>query len=206
MTRERAIIYGARLLSLVFTPFYLPLMGIIAVFTFSYLSMLPQLYRLKVLVMIYLFTVLLPSYLIHFYRKHRGWTLVQLGKKERRVVPYVLSILCYLACIWIMNTHHYYTFIASILMAALTVQMVCAMINVWWKISTHTAAIGGVTGAVVTFAELFGFNPVGWICALIILAGMVGSARMILRQHTLAQVVAGWAVGVVSAVAGIVLF
>ena len=29
----------------------------------------------------------------------------------------------------------------------------------WWKISTHTAAIGGVAGALFVFGEYFGFNP-----------------------------------------------
>ena len=69
----------------------------------------------------------------------------------------------------------------------------------WWKISTHTAAIGGIAGALVAFSGKFSYNPVWWLCLVILVAGLVGTARMILRQHTLAQVVAGFAVGFVSA-------
>ena len=89
-------------------------------------------------------------------------------------------------------------FMSNILMAALVIQILCALINVWWKISTHTAAIGGVAGALIAFSIIFMFNPVSWLCFVLILAGMVGSSRMILRQHTLTQVVAGFGVGLAS--------
>ena len=90
-------------------------------------------------------------------------------------------------------------FMSNILMAALVIQILCALINVWWKISTHTAAIGGVTGALQAFSMIFGFNPIGWLCVVIILAGMVGTSRMILRQHSLRQVCYGFLLGLVAA-------
>ena len=71
--------------------------------------------------------------------------LFQLGQRERRMVPYVLSILCYFTCYYIMSLLHLPHMLTSILMVALIIQILCAVINVWWKISTHTAAIGGVT-------------------------------------------------------------
>lgn len=96
-------------------------------------------------------------------------------------------------------------FMGGILIAALCVQIVCALINAWWKISTHTAAIGGVGGALFAFGEIFSFNPVYWLCLTFIVAGLLGSSRMILRQHSLAQVVAGFWVGAVCSAAGILL-
>lgn len=203
MSREKNIIYAARIVSMVFTPFYLPLVGLACLFFLSYLQLLPLSYRLQVLITVYFFTILLPTYLIHFYRRHQGWTLIELGRRERRMVPYVLSILCYFVCIWLMKMQHIPHFMGSIVIAALLVQVVCAIINVWWKISTHTAAIGGVAGALLVFSEIFGFNPVWWLCVVFIVAGVLGSARMILRQHSLAQVIAGFWVGLVSSCVGI---
>ena len=193
----------ARVLSMVFTPFYLPLLGLMALFVFSYLSLLPLAYKLTVLAIVYLFTVLLPTLLIRLYRHYNGWTPIELGRKERRMVPYVLSIACYFACLYLMESLHIPRFMGGILIAALLIQIICALINAWWKISTHTAATGGVAGALFSFAEIFGFNPVWWLCAVLILAGALGTSRMILRQHTLSQVVAGFLVGFVCAVVGI---
>ena len=195
MKRANKVILGARVLSAVFNPFYLPTVGLIALFTFSYLSLLPLSYKIVVLGLVYRFTILLPTLLISLYRHHQRWTLIELGQRERRMVPYVISILSYFICVYIMESMHIPHFMASILIVALMIQIICSIVNVWWKISTHTAAIGGVEGAIVAFSIIFGFNPVFWICVAIIVAGMLGTSRMILRQHSLSQVVAGFLLG-----------
>ena len=206
MTREKNIIYAARLVSLIFTPFYLPLVGLIALFTFSYLNLLPVAYRLLVLTIVYVFTILLPTFIIHLYRRAQGWSLLELGQKRRRMVPYGISIICYIACLWTLDNMHIYHFVSSIVVAALLVQVICAIVNVWWKISTHTAGIGGMAGALFVFAEYFAFNPVWWLCVVLFVAGILGTARIILRQHSLAQVVAGFLIGFVCAAVGIIFF
>ena len=204
MSREKNIILTARVISMVFTPFYLPVVGLVSLFLLSYLSLMPTAYKLQVLTMVYFFTILLPTVLIHLYRKYQGWNLIELGHKERRMVPYVISILCYFFCVYIMDLLHIPHFMGTIVSAALAIQIVCALINVWWKISTHTSAIGGVAGALFVFGELFGFNPTWWLCWVMILAGVLGTSRMILRQHSLAQVVAGFLVGVICSVLGLI--
>ena len=65
--RERKIILTARVTSMVFTPFYLPILGLIALFYLSYLSLLPWSYKLFVLAMVYLFTILLPTFPLKFF-------------------------------------------------------------------------------------------------------------------------------------------
>jgi len=204
MTREKSIILAARIVSMVFTPFYLPFIGMMALFVFSYLGLMPWAYKLQLLMLVYLFTILLPTILIHLYRRYHGWTLIELGHRERRMVPYVISILCYFFCIYVMDMLHIPHFMQTILIAALLIQIICALINVWWKISTHTAAIGGVAGALFVFGELFGFNPIWWLCLVLILAGILGTSRMILRQHSLLQVVAGFLVGLTCSVIGLI--
>ena len=190
----------ARIMSMVFTPFYLPIVGLIALFIFSYMSLLPMMYKLVMLAMVYLLTVVAPSLLIHLYRLCQGWTSHELGRKERRLVPYIISIVCYFACFFWMEFRNTPRVISIIVVVALTIQMVCALINIWWKISTHTAAIGGVAGGLVSYSIAFSFNPLWWLCFVLILAGAVGTARMILRQHSLSQVVTGFLVGAACAI------
>ena len=182
-------------MSMLFTPFYLPFIGLVALFSFSYLSIFPWSYKLQVLIMAYMFTILLPTVMIRLYRHYQGWNLIELGHRERRMVPYVISILSYFTCVYVMDRMHMPHFMGAIVVAGLLVQIVCALINVWWKISTHTAAIGGVAGALFAFAEYLGFNPVWWLCLVFIIGGMVGTSLMILCQHSLGQVVGGFWIG-----------
>lgn len=195
MTRERQIILSARIVSMVFTPFYLPILGLAVLFFLSYLRQYLLSYKFFVLAVVYFFTILLPSLLIHLYRRYQGWSLIELGSRERRIVPYVLSILCYFMCLYIMEQMHIPFFMRCIVACALIIQIVCAIINVWWKISTHMAGIGGVAGALFIFSEVFRFNPTWWFCLVLVIAGILGTSRMILRQHTLLQVVMGFVVG-----------
>ena len=206
MTREKGFIIAAKIISMIFTPFYLPLIGIALLFSLSYMSMLPMGYKLLVVTIVYLLTILCPTFLIHLYRRYHGWTLLQLGHKRRRLGAYAISMLCYLACIQLMYYFSIYHFIVIIVIAALLIQAVSLLVNIWWKISTHTAAIGGVAGALMAFAELFRFNPVWWLCAVIFVSGILGTARMVLRQHTLGQVVAGFLIGVGCAFVAILYF
>lgn len=204
--KEKEIIFTAKVLSVLFTPFYLPILGLLILFIFSYLSLLPLTYKLFLLLMFYLFTVFLPTALIRFYRRYQGWTLIELGSRERRAIPYVISIFSYLLCYYIMAATHVPHFMGSILIAALVIQVACAIINLFIKISTHTAAIGGVTGALLAFSVIFSFNPVWWLCIVLLLAGMVGTSRMILRQHSLHQVVLGYLAGVACSFVSVLLF
>lgn len=204
--KEKEIIFTAKVLSVLFTPFYLPILGLLILFIFSYLSLLPMTYKLFLLLMFYLFTVFLPTALIRFYRRYQGWTLIELGSRERRAIPYVISIFSYLLCYYIMAATHVPHFMGSILIAALVIQVACAIINLFIKISTHTAAIGGVTGALLAFSVIFSFNPVWWLCIVLLLAGMVGTSRMILRQHSLRQVVLGYLAGVACSFVSVLLF
>ena len=158
-------------MSMLFTPFYLPFIGLVALFLFSYLSIFPWPYKLQVLTMVYLFTILMPTVMIHLYRRYQGWNLIELGHRERRMVPYVISIICYFTCVYVMSRMHMPHF--------------------------------GVAGALFAFAEYLDFNPVWWLCLIFVIAGMVGTSRMILRQHSLGQVVGGFWVGFLCAAVAI---
>lgn len=193
--KEKNIILAARVISMLFTPLYLSMLGIIILFVFSYFSLFPFSFKVLVILLVYLFTILLPSLLIRSYRKYQGWTPIQLGTRERRMVPYVISICCYLMGLYVMSIFRIPHFMSGILIAALIIQLSCSFVNIWWKISTHSAGIGGVTGALLAFALRFNFNPVWWLCLVILLAGAVGTSRIILRQHTVAQVIYGYLLG-----------
>ncbi len=200
--KTRSFIIAARILSALFTPLYLPVVGMLVLFLFSYLSLLPVAYKMTVLGVVVVFTVLLPLFLIRVYRRYNGWTPIQLGQRERRAVPYVIAIGCYLLCNYVMLQLHIPYIIRAVITMALLVQIVCALLNSWWKISTHTAGIGGVAGALLVFADMFGFNPIWWFCVVIVIAGLLGTCRMILRQHSLGQVVGGFFVGFACAIVG----
>lgn len=196
---NRYLILTAQVVSLIFSPFYLPVVAFIVLLFFSYMSYTPWTYNLRIIGMAYVFTVLLPRLGIYVYRRLNGWTRHQLSRSERRVVPYAISIACYAVLLYLMNSLRMPRFTLGIVAGALAIQIVCAIVNPWLKVSTHAAASGGVVGAVLAFAVMLGFDPTGALCFAILLSGVVCTARLLLRQHTLTELGVGVLIGIVCA-------
>ncbi|MBQ8282779.1 MAG: hypothetical protein IJZ01_04340 [Paraprevotella sp.] len=205
MKRHGFLLTSAKLLSMAFRPYYIPTVGLIALFTFTYLNILPWAYKLTVLLMVYSFTVILPRICVFVYRKINGWAPHQFRLREYRAIPYMLFIISYIACLHLMIRLHLPHYMCGILVSALLIQAICATVNIWWKISIHSAGAGGIIGALIAYSILFMFNPIWWLCLMIVLSGAVGTSRMILRQHSLMQIVLGTIVGVVCGFGGIIL-
>ena len=199
------IVLTSQVVSVVFSPFFLPVMAFVALFIFSYLRLLPLTTKLVLTLIVYFFTVLLPHITIFLYRKLNGWTRHQLGRRERRYVPYVLSIISYSALLYLLYALHMPRFTEGVILGALLIQVVCAVVNGWVKISTHAAASGGVVGALLAFSLIFSFDPTGWLCLTVLLCGVVCSARLGLRQHSLSELGYGVLVGLVCGFGGILL-
>lgn len=193
--KNRKLILVAKVFTLLFAPHYFPLLCLFVLMGFSYMKAFPINYQILLLALVYLFTILAPALCISLYRKVMGMSHHQTSRREARTVPYILSIMCYYACYYVMTAFVVPHFVVSVVVASICVQMVCLLVNNWHKVSTHSAAAGALNGALVAFSFIFNFNPVLWLCATIIIAGCVASSRLILRRHSLKEVNLGLAVG-----------
>lgn len=202
---ESALLLAARWLSSIFRPEFMPLMGFVGLFMFTYLSLLPWAFKGAVLSLVLLGTVLLPRWTIRFWRKARGWERHLLRLRENRLFPYLIYILYYAFTLHMLNRFHLPVYMSGILISSLLIQGCGFLINLRWKISMHSAGAGGVIGALAGYSILFYFNPIGWLCLCIFISGLVGSSRMLLRQHDLWQVLAGTLLGVVCGFLGIII-
>ena len=191
----KRIIQASQVLSLLFSPFYAPLWAFVWLFSFSRFQIMTWSYRLYILAVVFLFTILVPRLTINLFRRLNQWTHWQLGHRRHRHMPYVLTLLSYATCLAIFLQSQTNMFFCGIIMAAIVAQLLCSVINLWWKISTHMVGMGGLVGMVLAFSYTFFFNPTWLLCGLLILSGMLGTSRMVLRQHSLSQVLVGFLLG-----------
>lgn len=196
---DKTMLQVARVTSVVFTPFSIPFLAFLVLFLFSYLRMMPIAYKLIVLGIVYCFTILTPTITIFLFRKINGFAWRELSERKKRYVPILLTIISYIFCLVMMQKLNIYWYMAGIILASLVVSIICFIVNLKWKLSEHMAGVGGIIGGLISFSALFGYNPVGWLCLFILIAGVLGSARIILGHHSLGEVVSGFAVGFVCA-------
>lgn len=198
--KEKDINQLSKVVSAATSPLYMPIIGLLALFIFSYLSLLHWQVKLYILIHIVLFTIMLPATLIRIYCRYQGWTKEELKEdKQKQAIPFVILMANYFWCYYCLSVNHVPYTIRCILVTAMMVLLLCVLIQRRWHISTHAAGMGALTGAVVAFAEIFSFNPTWWLCLIILMAGMVGTSRMTLKGHTLGQVLGGYFLGIVCA-------
>lgn len=195
LIEEKTLIRVARMVSAVFTPFSIPFLAFLILFLFSYLSIMPIQYKLIVLGIVYCFTIMIPVLAIFIFKKINGFSAQELGERKKRYVPFFLTITSYIFCLLMMNRLNIPWYMSGIILAALIMMVICIVVNLKWKLSEHMAGAGAVIGGLVAFSALFGYNPVWWLCLFILVAGVLGTARIILGHHTLGEVMGGFAVG-----------
>ena len=194
---DRSLIRTARAISAIFTPFSIPFLAFLILFLFSYLRIMPIQYKLIVLGVVYCFTILMPTLTIFLFRKINGFSPEDLGERKRRFMPFLLTITSYVFCLVMMHRLNIPWYMTGIILAALIMMVICIVVNLKWKLSEHMAGVGAIVGGLVSFSALFGYNPVWWLCLFILIAGVLGTARIILQHHTLGEVLVGFAVGLI---------
>lgn len=194
---------GARLLSRMFNPLMVPSIAFLLIFLFTYLSIMPIAYKLIVLGQVFSFTLLMPALAIYAFQRVNGWGISELSERKRRFMPYALTIVSYVACLITMQRIHMPRYLSGIVVASLLCMLLCTVVNFRWKISAHVAGGGMLVGGLLSYGFLFNFNPVWWLCGFILLSGLLGTARIIAKQHTLLEVTAGFVVGLFCGVTGI---
>lgn len=194
---DKTLIRTAHVISAIFTPFSIPFLAFVILFIFSYLRIMPLQYKLIVLGVVYCFTILMPTLTIFIFRKINGFSPKDLVERKRRYVPFILTITSYVFCLLMMHRLNIPWYMTGIILAALVMMIICVIVNLKWKLSEHMAGAGAVVGGLVAFSALFGYNPVGWLCLFILVAGILGTARIILQHHTLGEVMGGFTVGLI---------
>ena len=194
---DKTMLRVARITSIVFTPFSIPFLAFLVLFLFSYLRIMPILYKGIVLGIVYCFTILTPTITIFLFRKINGFARQELSERKKRYVPILLTIISYVFCLLVMRKLNIPWYMTGIIFVSLVISIICILVNLKWKLSEHMAGMGGIIGGLVSFSALFSYNPVVWLCLFILIAGILGSARIVLGHHTLGEVLSGFVVGLV---------
>lgn len=203
-TEIRSLIIGAKLVSTLFRPMYYPVLGWIALFSLTTpLSLFPYQYKLIHLAILILFTIILPMTLTLIYRHVRHLDPLEMRKRTSRIIPYIMFIACYVLYLYLMRSYYIDYKLLAVIIVALLIQVVCTFMSFFWKVSVHAAGSGAIIGGIAAFSFGYVFNHLLWLSGAILLAGLVGTSRMILRQHNLSQIVVGYIVGALCGFAGI---
>lgn len=189
----------ATLLSTVFHPLLMPTYGIaIALYT-SYMRIFGDRLLGIVIVGVLLTTCILPSLGIYILYKLGHISDFRLHERTERTIPYLINFACYVACYLYLYRFGIPSWIIAFIAGAFVALIISLFINRYWKISAHMVAAGSMV-TLVFLMSFYSLMLTPYILPLqiasVLLAGAIGSSRILLKRHTLGQVGAGFALGI----------
>ena len=132
--------------------------------------------------------VLVPGYI--FWLKHKGVVdSADIIIREQRINPLAIAIASYFVGFLLLELIQASDIVKGLMWCYATNTLLVLLITNWWKVSIHTTAISGPLTAL-----MYKFGSI--IIPFLILIPLVGVSRLILKRHTIMQVIVGAAIGV----------
>ena len=186
----------SKAISYLYHPLLIPSLGILVLFNSgTYLSYLPVDVKKWILLMVFLCTYVVPLAFIPFFLYHRLMMSIEMGSKRERSLPLILSLVfygfCYVLVRRIAIPHLYHTFMLSSLLTLLASMLVTFR----YRISLHMVGAGGLVALIGFLAFYLKVNLQFYLGIAVVLAGLTGTARLILKAHTPDEIYLGFILG-----------
>ncbi len=112
-----------------------------------------------------------------------------------RLLPYIFTSVFYYIGYMLLSKIDAYPVFKVFMLASVLVIVGLLLVSLKWKISAQMAAIGGVTGALLSLSFRTGISPVWAIMLVIAVSGLIGSISLLQEKHSIGQIVAGYFLG-----------
>ncbi len=187
----------ARLCSAVFHPLLIPTLGIFVLFQInSHLSFtVSQDARRFIMLIIFMNTAIAPVMAVWIMKKTGYVKDFRLTERNERILPLLVTAVLFFMTYYLLRQISLPSLVYFFIMSATLLVMLTLMISFVWKISIHMVSLGGFTGFLIV-ASLLLRADIAWLIILAFLAsGCTGTARLILKTHSPAQVYTGYLTG-----------
>jgi len=202
----------SEVISFALHPLFMPSLLFCIIIFFAPGAMGPMGYEGKrsFLTLIFIGTFVFPFFAITSYLMitKRNFSVQDLLMKRRedRFVPFVFAGLFYLSMAYLLYTSRLNITIVLIMASVGISAILVALINRFWKISAHAVGINGVVGYIVMLGYLYPEDQLFYpVAAVVLLAGLVMSARLNLQAHKPGEVFGGALLGLFVSTATLLL-
>lgn len=185
----------AKIISIIFHPIFIPTLGFLLLFASGfYNTMLSGDARNYVLLVIFFTTATLPMLTVAMLALNPKFNVLMTNSRDR-IIPLLFTSVFYYIGFVLLGQIHFIPAFKLFMIASVMVIVALLLISFKWNISIHMAAIGAVTATFFALSFRGGANPVAPIIIVVLISGLVGSARLVQNKNNLLQVAAGYVLG-----------
>jgi hypothetical protein len=188
----------AQLISFILHPVLIPTLGFLLLFNSGfYFSIITWEAKRFVLMIVLFSTGILPLLTMALLAINPKFEM-SFETGSQRAIPLLISSVSYYLGYFLLNRINGYPVFKIFLIASVLVIVLLLILSLKWKISSHMAAMGGLTGALLALCFRTGTNPVWAVVSAVVASGLVATARLMLEKNKLWQLEAGYALGFVT--------
>lgn len=189
----------SRYISAIFSPMLMPSYCVALAMWLTPLSDIAENTRLIVSLVVLFLTGIIPFAMLFALLKAGYVNNLDVSNRTQRLIPILAISLCYIAATIYIHRIKGSDWLAMIYVGAFAAGVICAIVSTFWKISAHGTAAGAVIGLLMRFvvSELNVIPMLPWVIGAILLGGIIGVSRMVLRAHTPGEYIAGEVLGAV---------
>jgi hypothetical protein len=143
-----------------------------------------------------LLTIFFPLFTVLLAKKLDFIQSVHMRVSKDRIIPLIATMTFYF---WAQQVFSHFQdtpkIINILILGSFWGIIVLFMASIFLKVSMHTTAAGGAIGIMTALLFLSPFNMLPAFLVTIIIGGIVGTARLILREHTTFELWIGYLIG-----------
>ena len=187
----------SKFISFIFQPLLMPTLGFIILLQMPvyFAVVIPASAKWMLMGIVFFTTFMLPAAFIFFMIKRGMIGSLYIDSREERTVPYIITIVFFILAYYLLKRLQLSPIYAFFMLNAILLVISVLLVNMFWKISSHMAAIGALTGMAIGLSHFLGILFLGLVMGALVLSGLVGYARLRLNAHTPAQVYGGFLLG-----------
>lgn len=185
----------AKIISVVFHPVILPFLGFLLLLGSGlYSAMLTSDARNYILLVVFFSTATLPMLSIAMLALNPRFDVLMPNSRDR-IIPLLFSSVFYYIGYILLSRIHFLPVFKLFMIASVLIIVLLLLISFKWNISIHMAAVGSLTATFFALSFRAGVNPVVAIITIVLLSGLIGTARLIMNKNSLPQIAAGYILG-----------
>ncbi len=184
----------AKTISILFHPILMPSWFTLILFSSNtYISLLIPLQLKYVLFsMIFITTAMFPLLFVLMMVKRKIVSDIYLRKREDRIYPFAITALFYFLSYYLIRQLPLYDVFSLFLLGSTFLVFFSFLITFFWKISVHLMGIGGLLGGLTGLVIRLNLDFTAMIIYGLLIAGLLGFARLQLNAHKPLQVYTGF--------------
>lgn len=188
---------AARVLTILFHPLLMPTIGLLLVLNSgTYLALLDPAAKRAVLFVMALGTLLFPLMMIPVLYYRNLISSLQDASREERFLPYLIILVLYVITFVYFVRLPLSHFIHGYVLSVSILLFLMMLLTFRFRICGHTAAVGGLVGLILALILQYETPLYGFLIVCFLIAGLVGTSRLILGVQRPVEVYTGFLLGV----------